>query len=243
MVGRFVEHATAGGAGLVRVGVAELRPRGHRGLHGMVEEVAGEQGGLLARLDPQRDMTGGVAVARREPQAFAEIGVLVDDVTETGVEDRLHRLREDVRVVVATRILAARQRGLGVEVARSVKVGTQQPSTARVPPTWSACRCVCTTASTSRPRSPRPRRRSKNGQCWLVPERHARASCRCRRTGRPGWSGSGLDDERLNAQTDTAGVVRKVGHQPLMCSPPLPRSRRGRTIGRECGRSGSRARP
>ena len=72
------EHAGAGRARDLGVGVGDLGELRLGELHRVVHEVAGDQRVLAVRLDPQRRVAGGVAGRRLEPHAVPEVGVGLD---------------------------------------------------------------------------------------------------------------------------------------------------------------------
>src|SRR5690348_13921475 len=92
---RTLEHRTTRRASDFGVLVADLRPLRLGALHGMMEEIAADERGLSLRVDPERNVTGRVARRRLKHEPITEILVFPDDVRETGVEDRAHRLRPD----------------------------------------------------------------------------------------------------------------------------------------------------
>ena len=116
------------------VGVGDLGELRLRELHRVVHEVTGDQRVLAVRLDPHRRVPGRVAGSGLEPHAVPEIGVGLDDVGETGVDDRRDRVAVHVFAGQARRAHEL-ELGLGVEVAgRGERRHPRVAVAVRVPP-------------------------------------------------------------------------------------------------------------
>ena len=91
----------AGAALRLGCGTVAVEPggeRGHRALQGMVQDVARDHCPCPAALDGHADVPGRVPGRGTERHLARDLVVRFDEIDQPGVDDRLHRVAEQVAI-------------------------------------------------------------------------------------------------------------------------------------------------